>query len=209
MSPFPIAIAGLCAASIELESGAGGGRPKWPGCRITILETTLAWRRGAVRIQSGLIWNEWRQSWQKRGRCRNVTQRRIASQRHICCSVCQQLLCQRTGSKLTYGDPLMRFLAPECSQGGQCCQVWRSVGRPFRKEILTCGNYCQKVQLLMAIKDKVFENEVDDTSQGSRGLQWLQTQWGEEGSQGSPLCKSWTSSRETCQLITFSLVYFS
>ena len=26
---------------------------------------------------------------QERGRCRNVTQRRIASQRHICCSFCQ------------------------------------------------------------------------------------------------------------------------
>ena len=28
-------------------------------------------------------------------------------------------------------------LAPECSQGGQCCQVWQSVGRPLRKEIMT------------------------------------------------------------------------
>ena len=40
-----------------------------------------------------------------------------------------------------------------------------------------------------AIIDKVFEDEVDGTFQGSRGLQSLQTQSGEAGSQGNPLYK--------------------
>ena len=49
-----MAIARLLEASIEFESGLFGGGPTGPSCRITILETTLASRRGTDPI--GLDW---------------------------------------------------------------------------------------------------------------------------------------------------------
>lgn len=195
----PIAIVWLCRVSIEFESG---GRPKWPGVQnYNTWDNFGKERRGSDSIWFDLNRMEGKLTERAMQKCCSSLQRDTFVAARLW-HFYQQLLwlapSQRTGSKLTFrklGTVWWGF-------GGTWMQSrWTMLpGLTISWPALEKQDNGTFVAIIGGLSEDAiiygnnWKSEVDDTSQGSRDLQSLQTQSGEGGSQGSLLCKSWTLS---------------